>query len=392
MLSLFTHREFTFDEKLKSFSKAAGNELIVTMLSIFMLSGIFSQLGSDIGALKILTSWIQEFLPEQLFIVGIFLFACFLSITIGTSVGTIVALAPLAGQIGFIESSHTYYLLGAIVGGAMFGDNLSFISDTTIAVTKTHGIAMKEKFKANLLLVLPAAILSLLFYFLVTPTHITSHVTSESSFKWEDVILVSPYFFVLVLVFFNINLFIALCLGIFGFLLTGYFMADLTFSVLLSSTNTGVLSLTELCMITFFLGGLSGFVHLFGGFDRLLILIKEKANSKIKASYSIAVLSGFTNMLLANNTLSIIIVGPLAKEIAEKNNIPMKRSASIVDTMTCCVQGLLPYGAQLLLAVSLSGVSISALQLLPFMIYPILIGVSTLIAIPFLGLRKEKKS
>ncbi len=387
-IGLLLKKEIPLDTKLKAFSNSAGNELIITMILIFLLSGVFSQLGTETGALKILINWTQNTIPPSLFISGIFIFSCVLSMTIGTSVGTIVALAPLAGQVEFETLTTAYFLLGAIVGGAMFGDNLSFISDTTIAVTKTHNIPMREKFKANFRLVLPAAIITLLIY-LFLPGETTPLQSETSTFTTENILRVTPYFLVLILAFFGLNLLLTLAIGIIGFALTGLVISNIPFSNMLSVMNAGILSLSELSLIAILLGGLSGLVQLYGGFTLILEKLKKKSTSPRSAGLNIIGLSAFINTLLANNTLAIIIVGPLAKDIAENNEISMKQSASLVDTITCAIQGLLPYGAQLLLAVALSGLEINSFSLAPYVIYPILIGLSSILMVT-IRFRNEK--
>ena len=389
-IALITRRDLTLENKLQAFSKSAGNDLIITMLLIFLLSGIFSTLGSETGALKTLIYWIQAVVPPSLFLAGIFVFSCVLSMSIGTSVGTIVALAPLVGEIEFAASSDAYFLLGAIIGGAMFGDNLSFISDTTVAVTKTHEIPMQAKFRSNFGLVLPAALITLCFYIWKPFDTLTLASDEVIPFNLSNLIAVSPYILVLVLAFTRLNLLLTLSIGVIGFMITGLTVTDSTFSDIVLAANKGAIDLTELSIIALLLGGLSGLVGLYGGFELLLEKLKGNSNSQKRAGLNILGLSAAVNTLLANNTLAIIIVGPLAKDISEHNGIQMKRSASLVDTITCSIQGILPYGAQMLLAVALCGKSISTFDLVPYVIYPILIGVSSVLFVIFTFPGKNK--
>lgn len=388
-IGLFIRRDLSFETKLKAFSNSAGNDLIVTMLLIFLLSGIFSALGAQTGALSTLIYWVQNVVPPHLFLAGIFVFSCILSMTIGTSVGTIVALAPLLSQIEFAVPSDAYLLLGAIIGGAMFGDNLSFISDTTVAVTKTHEIAMRDKFRSNIGLVLPSALITLAFYIFRPLQEIIIATPASAAFSAENIVLVLPYLMVLLLAFTRMNLLLTLSIGIIGFFVTGIAVGGQTFPQLIQASNQGAIDLSELSLIALLLGGLSGLVILYGGFELLLKKLKGNYQSPKRAGFNIIGLSSAVNTLLANNTLAIIIVGPLAKNISQHNGIPMKRSASLVDTVTCAIQGILPYGAQMLLAVDLSRKTMNTVELIPYVIYPILIGVSSLLFV-FFAFKRSK--
>jgi len=314
----------------------------------------------------------------------LFLTACFISLSLGTSVGTVVALAPIAVGLHETISGNLAVYLAAVVGGAMFGDNLSMISDTTIAATRTQGVEMLDKFKVNFLIVLPAAILTFLLYvFSSDATQTMNNATYDYS-----IIKVLPYVFIFVAALLGLNVIWVLILGIVLTLFIGLYF-NLEFWPALGALNSGMASMFELSIICILIGGIVGLIRYYGGIDFILHHVSRKVKSARGGELGIFSLTTLVNIALANNTITILIVGPLAKTISDRNNIDPRRSASILDTTSCFVQGALPYGAQLLAAVAIANNQVTAVGIMRYLYYPYLIGISTLLFILF---RKQKST
>ena len=391
LLAFLQFPKINFDRKLKAFSKGAGNETLLLMILIFLLAGAFSQLGNAIGGIQSIANFLLHYLPANFILPGFFLLACFTSISIGTSVGTIATLAPIAVEIDHQIPGSLALLIGAIIGGAMFGDNLSFISDTTIAATRTQEIDMKSKFKANIQLVLPAAIITLL-YFWYASSSLPSSLENTSSLPF-DFLRTLPYFIVFGLAIYGLNVLWALVIGILAFLFFGVFVYNEGFLTLIDAINKGFSSMFELSLMCLIIGGLVGIIRLHGGIDYLIHLFTKRLKTARQAELSIATLTALVDATLANNTITILIVGNLAKEISDKHHLSPKRVASILDTMSCSIQGLLPYGAQILVALAATaslGKILSPVSVISHLIYPILIGISTILSILFFRPKTEK--
>lgn len=371
----------TMNERISIFAKGAGNPTMVLMLAIFILAGAFAASAKAMGAVDTTVNLALRYLPEQAILPGIFLASCFISLSIGTSCGTIAALTPLAVGIAQQSGISVPLMVGLVVGGTYFGDNLSFISDTTIVATQTQGCSMKDKFRVNIRIVAPVALVMLVVYFLMgnqvnTPTYI-----EEVNF-W----LVIPYLAVVVLAICGVN--VLLTLGI-GILLTGIIgIAQGIYDVFgwFSAINEGMMGMSELIIVTILAGGMLEIIRHNGGIDLIIKALTRRIDSQRGGELSIAALTCLVNICTANNTVAIITTGPIAKDIAQRFHIDPRKSASILDTASCFIQGLLPYGAQVLIAAGLSG--LNPIAIIPHLYYPMLIGVALLLAILFRYPRK----
>lgn len=377
LIALFMNRRTDFQTKLRQLTEGGGHSNIILMVIIFLLAGAFSTVAEGMGAVDSTVNLGLSILPGNLLIVGLFLISCFISISMGTSVGTIVALAPIG--MGIAEQTDVVIALtmGAIVSGAMFGDNLSIISDTTIAAVRTQGTEMKDKFKANFFIVLPAAIVTAFIFGIIT-ADAASTVQDEHPFNFIKVL---PYLCVLIFAVSGINVIYVLMGGI-GFAgLIGLIMGNFTLMEFVMLIGDGFAGMQELSLLVILLAGLVELIRQNGGIDFLLRKISQGAHSSRGGEYSIAGLVSAVNLSTANNTISIMTAGPLAKQISSRFDIDPKRSASILDIFSSSVQGLLPYGAQIL---SVAGVaSVSPISIVPFCFYPILLAFAGLIAILF---------
>lgn len=373
-----TRNGSTLDEKIKTFSRGAASSRVMLMVWIFVLAGAFAALAKSMGAVDSTVSLTLHLIPESFLPVGIFVAACFISMSIGTSVGTIVALAPvvtaLAGEIG----CNVAWLVAIVVGGAFFGDNLSFISDTTIAATQSQGCSMRDKFKTNFLLVLPAAIITMLIY-LFSGTSVTA--AEPVSFAAVDCVKIIPYIVVIVAALCGINVLVVLVIGIIIAALIGLITGSVGAVEIFSSMGAGIASMGELIVVTMLAGGLLEIVRMNGGLEFLIRVVTYKVRSQRAAEFSIALLTALSNLCTANNTIAILSTGGIARDISRTFDIAPRRSASIMDTTSCFVQGVIPYGAQLLMASGLAAVS--PVAIIPHLYYPMLIGAIVILSILF---------
>ncbi len=392
-VAFFQYPKKSFDEKLKSFAKGSGDENILIMILIFLLAGAFSELSKSIGSLSSTVNFAMTYISPQYIVAGIFLIACFISVSLGTSVGTIVALAPLAVGFETYIPGITAIALAAVVGGAMFGDNLSFISDTTIAATRTQNVSMRDKFKANFLIVFPVAVLVFIIYCFQGASFVEN--VGNLEVKDYELIKVLPYVLVFVLALVGVQVIWTLGIGIIGTLLIGLYTNSINVLDSIKSVNSGFAGMFELSLLCLIIGGVVGIIRYNGGIDFLLNSVLKNINSKRGAEVGIASLTALVNFALANNTITILIVGPLAKEISNRFDLAPKRVASILDTTSCFIQGVIPYGAQILAALAASSLvlgeavtpTISPIELISYLYYPFLTGVATLCFILF---RKNK--
>ena len=374
----------SFKSRFISFGKGACEKNILTMIAIFILAGIFAATAKKMGAIDTIVNISIQLLPGNLLYAGLFLAACFISMSIGTSVGTIVALVPIAagiagqmaaeGNTSFLYS--TEFITAIIVGGAFFGDNLSFISDTTIAATRTQGCSMSDKFKVNFRIVAPAALIVTLLY-IILGSHVNT-VPESADAQW---ILLIPYLLVIVLAISGVNVLAVLAIGIIANATIGFTTGTIGLQSFATSAAQGVFGMADLIAVTLLAGGMLELIRIGGGLDYIIGLITKNINSKKGAELSIASLVSFANICTANNTIAIISVGGISKSIAERFGIDPRKSASILDTFSCLVQGFLPYGAQLLLASQLAGTT--PLGIAQHLYYPLLLGVCALMAIIF---------
>ncbi|MBR6649219.1 MAG: Na+/H+ antiporter NhaC family protein, partial [Bacteroidaceae bacterium] len=317
---------------------------------------------------------------------GIFLATCFISLSIGTSVGTIVALTPVVTAIAAQIGCDVAWLVAIVVGGAFFGDNLSFISDTTIAATQTQGCSMRSKFRANIILVLPAAIVTLLIYSL---SGAAIEDVAAPSFSLFDTIKVIPYMIVIVAALMGVNVLLVLLVGTVAAAIIGLSFGEFDVVGFFTACGNGISSMCELIIVTMLAGGLLEMVRVNGGIDFLIGLITRRIHSRSIAEGAIVLLTAFANVCTANNTIAILTVGTISRDISRRFGVSPRRSASLLDTTSCFVQGYLPYGAQLLMASGLA--VISPLTIIPHLYYPLCVGVIVILSIFFRNVRKKEK-
>ena len=366
----------TMTERIKIFAKGSGNSTMVLMLAIFILAGAFAASAKTMGAVDATVNLALKYLPEQTILPGIFLASCFISLSIGTSCGTIAALTPLAVGIAQQSGISTPLMVGLVVGGTYFGDNLSFISDTTIVATQTQGCSMKDKFRTNIRIVAPVALLMLIIYFFLGKQATTLTHINEVNF-W----LVLPYLAVVILAICGMNVLLTLSIGT---LLTGIIgIAFHSYSIFgwLAAMNEGMMGMSELIIVTILAGGMFEVIRHNGGIDLIIKALTKRIKGQKGGELSIAALTCLVNVCTANNTVAIITTGPIAKDIAKRLHIDPRRSASILDTASCFTQGILPYGAQVLIAAGLSYVN--PIAIISHLYYPMLIGIALLLAICF---------
>ena len=369
------------NSRIMQFSSGAADKNIMLMIWIFILAGAFAQSAKDLGAIDATVNLTLQLLPSNLLLAGIFLAACFISLSVGTSVGTIVALVPVVAGIADKTGMDMPFMTAIVVGGAFFGDNLSFISDTTIAATRTQGCAMRDKFRSNFLIVLPAALLVLGWY-IFKGMNLTI-VQETTQVEWIKVI---PYLIVLLTAFLGLNVALVLLLGIISTGMVGIITGSITFFDWFGSMGSGFTNMGELLIVTLLAGGMLELIRFNGGVDYILQTLTKRVNSKRGSEFSFAALVSIANFCTANNTIAIITVGPLANEIATKYKVDKRKSASILDTFSCMVQGIIPYGAQMLIAAKLT--SISPISIIGYLYYPMAIGIMAILSI---WLRYPKK-
>ena len=367
----------SLQERVAIFSDGASDKNIMYMIWIFVLAGIFAATAKAMGAVDATVHFTMRLVPTEFLPAGIFVAACFVSLSIGTSVGTIVALTPVVTGLAAQMGADTAQMVAIVVGGAFFGDNLSFISDTTIAATMTQGCKMKDKFRTNLLIVLPAALLSLGLYLFLGLSG-SDGIEAASAAEWYKTL---PYILVLVSAIAGMNVLVVLVLGILATAIIGLSCGSLSGVSFCEAADDGVISMCELIVITLMAGGLMNVVKQSGGFDFITRAITNRVSGKRGAEGAIAGLTLLTDICTANNTIAIITVGPIAHDLCERYGISPRKSASLMDTASCFAQGILPYGAQLLMASGLAG--ISPLEIIPHLYYPMAIGVMVVLSIVF---------
>jgi Na+/H+ antiporter NhaC len=373
IIAILLTRGIKLSERITEFSKGAGHKNMLLMVWIFILAGAFASSAKAMGAVEATVNLTLDILPTQFLLAGLFCSACVVSLCMGTSVGTIVALVPIAATLADKTDMSVSLMTASIVSGAFFGDNLSFISDTTIVATQSQGCKPSDKFKFNFLMVLPAAIAVALIYLFMGSA--TSEVITDEIMWWKII----PYAAVLILATSGMNVMVVLLMGI---LLTGIVgIADGSYDFMewTTSLTNGVMGMGELILISMMAGGIFALITYKGVMDRIVQLITSKVRTRKGAELSICATVAISNVITANNTVAILSVGDIAKNIAKRFDIDPRRTASLLDTTSCTVQGLIPYGAQLLMASGIAGVS--ALSIVPYLFYPMLIGVTVLATI-----------
>ena len=361
-------------QRIDLFSRGAATEQMMLMIWIFVLAGAFAHSAKAMGCIDATVNLTLALLPPQMILAGMFLATCFVSISIGTSVGTIAALVPIAAGVASETHTDLSLMTAIIVGGSFFGDNLSFISDTTIMATQTQGCRLSDKFRVNIFFVIPAALIVLVCYlFMGNQTEAPQH---SAQVEWVKVI---PYLVVLFTAVFGMNVMAVLTLGIMLTGLIGLLTGAIDIFGWFGSMGEGILSMGELIIVTMMAGGMLELIRQQGGIDFIIRLLTRHVSSKRGAELSIAFLVSLVNVCTANNTVAILTVGNISKQIGDRFGVDNRRCASILDTFSCAVQGVLPYGAQLLIASGLT--ALSPVSIIPYLYYPFLLGVVSMIAI-----------
>ena len=369
-----TTKGLSLNDRILQYSSGAANKNIMLMLWIFILAGAFAQSAKAMGAIDATVNLTLLLLPDNLLLAGIFLASCFISLSIGTSVGTIVALTPVAAGIAMKTDVSLPFMTALVIGGAFFGDNLSFISDTTIAATRTQGCVMRDKFRVNFLIAVPAALLVFIYY-IIYGTQVES-ASEIHAIEWGKVI---PYLIVLGTAIAGMNVTLVLLLGVLSTGIIGCIYGSFDLFGWFASMGEGITGMGELIIITLMAGGMLELIRFNGGVDYILHRLTRHVSNKRGAELSIAALVSLANFCTANNTIAIITVGPLANNIAEQFRVDKRKSASILDTFSCVVQGLIPYGAQMLIAAELT--KLSPISIIGYLYYPIILGIVALLSI-----------
>jgi len=388
LVAVLQNPKLSFDRKLEVMSESIGNKDIVTMILIFLVAGIFVGVTGR-GSAEAVAYFLLDVTPAWAAVAVLFIAACFVSIAMGTSVGTITLITPIAVAISGISGHSPALCVGSVIGGAMFGDNLSFISDTTIAACNSQGCAMKDKFKANFKIALPAAVVSLAI--IVVLSFDKSAATLE--IPDYDLFLLIPYILVLAGGICGLNVFLVLLGGIVSSLIVSLLTGTLDGIALLENMGSGSSGMFETIMVTVLVAAMCGLIRAYGGFDTLLSLIRRTFKGHIGGRIGVGLLVGTMDIATANNTVAIVMAGPIAREISKEYNITPKESASILDTFSCIFQGVIPYGAQMLIAVSTAmnlGCTVSAFEIISCLYYPFALAVCIVVYMIFDG-RKCKR-
>ena len=363
-------------KRIDIYSKGAGTSQMMLMIWIFILAGAFAHSAKVMGSIDATVNLALTLLPGEMLLAGLFLAACFISLSVGTSVGTIVALTPIAAGVATQTGTSVELMTAVVVGGSLFGDNLSFISDTTIVATSTQGCRLSDKFRVNSFIVIPAAVIILCVYIFMG-----RDISSPQSVGDVSIVKVIPYLVVLLTAIVGMNVMAVLTLGI---VLTGAIgIADGSYDVFgwFHAMGDGIIGMGELIIITMMAGGLLEIIRHNGGIDFLLERLTRHVNTKRSAELSIAALVSLVNLCTANNTVAIITVGGLAKHIGDRYGVDNRKAASILDTFSCVMQGIIPYGAQLLMAAGLA--ALNPVSIIPYLYYPMAVGVAAIYSIVF---------
>lgn len=374
VFAVATSTKHSLEERIQIYGHGASEPNLLLMLWIYVLAGAFSQSAKDMGAIDTTVNLALLTLPTSMILPGLFVTACFISLSIGTSVGTVVTLVPIAAGIATQTGSNVALLTAVIVGGAYFGDNLSFISDTTVVATQTQGVRMKDKFKVNFLIVIPAVVVVLAAYTFMgfgmqAPTHVGQ----------TDFLKVIPYLAVLVTAVCGLNVMVVLVSGITLCGIIGVARGSYGFYGWLNSLGSGIVGMGELIIIAMMAGGMLQIIKVNGGIDYIIEKLSSRIRGKRGAEFSIAALVSLVNLCTANNTVAILTVGNIAKQISDKFGVDPRKAASILDTFSCTIQGIIPYGVQILLAAGLA--HLQPVDIIPYLYYPFAIGIAAVLSI-----------
>lgn len=361
-------------KRINIYSQGAGTSQMMLMIWIFILAGAFAHTAKMMGAIDATVNLTLTLLPGSMLLAGLFLAACFISLSVGTSVGTIVALTPIAAGIAQQTGTSVPFMTAIVVGGAFFGDNLSFISDTTIVATSTQGCRLSDKFRANAFIVVPAAVVILTIYLIMG-----SNMHSPQNVGEVEILKVIPYLIVLLAAIVGMNVMAVLVVGLVLTGIIGMLMGAFDVYGWFGHMGQGIVGMGELIIITMMAGGLLELIKHNGGIDYLIERMTRHVKDKRGAELSIAALVSLVDLCTANNTVAIITVGGIAKQVGDRYGVDSRKAASILDTFSCMVQGLIPYGAQLLMAAGLAG--LNPVSIVPYLYYPVAIGIAALLSI-----------
>jgi len=388
-VAMFQNRKVSFVEKLNIFTKGVGEKNVITMILIFLCAGMFSGSVNAIGGISSTVNFGLSIIPAELAVVGLFVISCFVSTAMGTSVGTITAIAPIGYGVSVVTGISAPLCLAAIVSGAMFGDNLSMVSDTTIAAVGTQGCQMRDKFKRNFFIVLPAAIIACIIFYFATIGQVSDIVVGGYNF-----LKILPYLFVLIGALAGLNVFIALTGGTILAIIIGKFNFY-SFTKIFTGIGAGISSMYDIALISLVVAGIVEIIKANGGIDAIIYVIRKNVKGKRGAQFAIAILVTLVDFFTANNTVAIVAAGPIAKDIATEFDIDPRTSASLLDIFGSFAQGIIPYGAQLLAAGAFvyegAKVVISPVEIMPFLFYPYLMAVSALVFIFFISHKIKNK-
>ena len=387
LVACLQNRSLNFEQKLEVMARGVGDKDIMTMILIFLVSGVFVGVTGRDSA-EAVAYFLLSVTPAWAAVAVLFIAACFVSIAMGTSVGTITLITPIAVAVSRVSGFSLPLCIGSVMGGAMFGDNLSFISDTTIAACNTQNCAMKDKFRANFKIALPAAIVTLAIVLALSVSNGASHIDCPD----YNILLLIPYVLVLIGGLAGVNVFIVLLVGILSGIVMTLATGTSDVLTLLSNMGSGASGMFETILVTVLVSAMCGLIREYGGFEALLGFIRKVFRGRVGGRLGVGLLVGAMDIATANNTVAIVMAGPIAKQISQEYGITPKESASLLDTFSCIFQGIIPYGAQMLIAVSTAmalDVTISAFEIIPFLFYPYLLAVSSLIYI-FVGAGKKK--
>ena len=386
LVACLQNKAVSFDEKLTIMGQGVGDKNIITMLLIFLTAGAFVGVVGRSSAQSV-AYFMLDIIPPQFAVAVLFVVACFVSTAMGTSVGTITLITPIAVEVAQVSSFDVALCVGTVVGGAMFGDNLSFISDTTIAACNGQGCAMKDKFKGNFWIAFPAALATLALILVMTLGHETAPITQS-----YNLVQIIPYVLVLAGGVAGINVFVVLLAGIVSGAIIMLATGQTAATDLLASMGSGASGMFETSFVAILVAAMCSLIRVYGGFDALLAFIQSLFKGKKGGQLGIGLLVGAMDIATANNTVAIVMANPIAKEMSEEYGIPPQRSACLLDTFSCIFQGVIPYGAQMLVAISTCaemGITLSAFNIMKYLFYPYLLLVSSLIAIYLIGEKKK---
>ncbi len=388
LVACLQNKALTFDKKLEVMAKGVGDKDIMTMILIFLVSGVFVGVTGRDSA-EAVAYFLLSVTPAWAAVAVLFIAACFVSVAMGTSVGTITLITPIAVAVSNVSGFSLPLCIGSVMGGAMFGDNLSFISDTTIAACNTQNCAMKDKFRANFKIALPAAIATLIVILILSFSNGVEHIQCPE----YNLLLLIPYVLVLIGGIAGVNVFVVLLIGILSGTIITLVTGTANMMTLLSNMGSGAAGMFETILVTVLVSAMCGLIREFGGFEALLGFIRKVFRGRVGGRLGVGLLVGAMDIATANNTVAIVMAGPIAKQISKEYGITPKESASLLDTFSCIFQGIIPYGAQMLIAVSTAmalDASVSAFEIIPVLFYPYMLGISSLVYI-FLGAGKKVK-